>query len=59
MLALYRSGRQAEALDTARALQDRLRDDLGIELAPEVRDLYRRILSERCRCSRREAFAIR
>jgi predicted ATPase/DNA-binding SARP family transcriptional activator len=44
MLALYRCGRQAEALETARALQDRFRDDLGIELAPEVRDLYRRIL---------------
>ncbi len=44
MLALYRCGRQAEALETARALQDRLRDDLGIELSPEVRDLYRRIL---------------
>ena len=44
LLALYRCGRQAEALDTARALQDRLRDDLAIELSPEVRDLYRRIL---------------
>ena len=44
MLALYRCGRQAEALDTAHALQDRLRDDLAIELSPEVRDLYRRIL---------------
>ena len=44
IVALYRCGRQAEALDTARALQDRLRDDLAIELSPEVRDLYRRIL---------------
>jgi predicted ATPase/DNA-binding SARP family transcriptional activator len=44
MLALYRCGRQAEALETARALQDRLRNDLGIEPSPEVRDLYRRIL---------------
>jgi predicted ATPase/DNA-binding SARP family transcriptional activator len=44
MLALYRCGRQVEALETARALQRRLRDDLGIELSPEVRGLYRRIL---------------
>jgi predicted ATPase/DNA-binding SARP family transcriptional activator len=44
MLALYRSGRQAEALQTARALESQLRDDLAIELSPEVRDLYRRIL---------------
>jgi predicted ATPase/DNA-binding SARP family transcriptional activator len=44
MLALYRCGRQAEALETARSLQLRLREDLGIELSADVRDLYRRIL---------------
>ena len=44
MLALYRGGRQAEALATARALDSRLRDDLAIGLSPEVRDLHRRIL---------------
>ncbi len=44
MLALYRSGRQAEALATGRALESRLRDDLGIDPSPEVRDLYRDIL---------------
>ncbi len=44
MLALYRCGRQAEALATARALESRLRDDLAIEASAEVRDLYRRIL---------------
>jgi predicted ATPase/DNA-binding SARP family transcriptional activator len=44
MLALYRSGRQAEALATGRALERRLRDDLGIDPSPEVRDLYRDIL---------------
>jgi predicted ATPase/DNA-binding SARP family transcriptional activator len=44
MLALYRCGRQAEALQTARALQTRLADELGIESSPEVRDLYRDIL---------------
>lgn len=44
MLALYRSGRQAEALATARALEVRLREDLGIDASPAVRDLYRDIL---------------
>ena len=44
MLALYRSGRQAEALATGRALESRLRDDLGIDPSPEVRALYRDIL---------------
>lgn len=44
MLALYRDGRQAEALETARALRRRLREELGIEPGPAVRDLYRDIL---------------
>lgn len=44
MLALYRCGRQAEALTMARALQARLREELGVDLSPEVRDLYRDIL---------------
>ncbi|HEU6445828.1 MAG TPA: BTAD domain-containing putative transcriptional regulator, partial [Gaiellaceae bacterium] len=44
MLALYRCGRQAEALETARALESRLRDDLAVEASAQVRDLYRRIL---------------
>ena len=44
MLAQYRCGHQAEALETARLLQTRLRDDLGVEPSPEVRDLYRDIL---------------
>ena len=44
MLALYRSGRQAEALQAARSLEARLRDDLGIDPSPEVRALYRDIL---------------
>ncbi|HEX9124634.1 MAG TPA: AfsR/SARP family transcriptional regulator, partial [Actinomycetota bacterium] len=44
MLAQYRCGRQAEALETARALQTRLREDLGVEPSSNVRDLYRDIL---------------
>lgn len=44
MLALYRSRRQAEALAVGRALQARLRADLGVEASTNVRDLYRRIL---------------
>ncbi|MCU0478056.1 MAG: winged helix-turn-helix domain-containing protein [Chloroflexi bacterium] len=44
MLALYRGGRQAEALATCRALESRLREDLGVDPSPEVRDLYRDIL---------------
>ncbi|HZD86712.1 MAG TPA: BTAD domain-containing putative transcriptional regulator, partial [Gaiellaceae bacterium] len=44
ILALYRDGRQAEALETARALRRRLREDVGIEPGPAVRDLYRDIL---------------
>lgn len=46
MLALYRSGRQAEALATARALQQRLRDELGLDPSPEIADLYHRILMQ-------------
>jgi predicted ATPase/DNA-binding SARP family transcriptional activator len=44
MLALYRSGRQSEALDIYRALDARLRDELGLEPSIELRDLHRRIL---------------
>jgi predicted ATPase/DNA-binding SARP family transcriptional activator len=44
MLALYRCHRQADALSTARDLETRLRDDLGIDPSPEIRDLYRDIL---------------
>jgi predicted ATPase/DNA-binding SARP family transcriptional activator len=44
MLALYRSGRQADALETGRALRARLRDDLGLDPAPDIVENYRRIL---------------
>jgi predicted ATPase/DNA-binding SARP family transcriptional activator len=44
MLALYRCGRQTEALDLFRELRRRLREDLGVEPGSELHDLQRRIL---------------
>ncbi len=44
MLALYRSGRQAEALAAFKDLRARLGDELGIEPWPELIDLEERIL---------------
>ena len=46
MLALYRSGRQAEALEAYRAARRRLVEDIGIEPGPELRELQRRILAQ-------------
>jgi YVTN family beta-propeller protein len=45
MLALYRSGRQAEALGAYRRARQSLVSQLGIEPGPELRDLERRILA--------------
>jgi len=44
MLALYRCGRQTEALDLFRELRTRLREELGLEPGSELRELQRRIL---------------
>jgi predicted ATPase/DNA-binding SARP family transcriptional activator len=44
MLALYRSGRQAEALAAYRAARATLVDELGLEPAEELSELQRRIL---------------
>jgi DNA-binding SARP family transcriptional activator/streptogramin lyase len=44
MLALYRSGRQADALAQFREARRVLRDELGLEPDEELRDLERRIL---------------
>ncbi len=45
MLALYRSGRQAEALAAYQRARDILVTELGIEPGPDLRDLHKRILS--------------
>jgi DNA-binding SARP family transcriptional activator/Tfp pilus assembly protein PilF len=45
MLALYRSGRQAEALAAFHQARQVLVDQLGAEPGPELRDLHQRILA--------------
>jgi DNA-binding SARP family transcriptional activator len=49
MVALHRANRQADALDTYARYDRRIRDELGIEPGPELRDLHRRILAGRGR----------
>jgi YVTN family beta-propeller protein len=46
MLALYRSGRQTEALAAFRRARGLLVDELGIEPTPELRDLEQAILRQ-------------
>ena len=46
MLARYRSGRQAEALDAYREARELLSDELGIDPSPELQELQRRILQQ-------------
>jgi DNA-binding SARP family transcriptional activator/tetratricopeptide (TPR) repeat protein len=45
MLALYRCGRQAEALEVFRDVDRRLRDELRVSAGPELRELHQRILA--------------
>lgn len=46
MLALYRDGRQAEALEAYRDARRALVDEVGIEPGPELQELERRILAQ-------------
>jgi predicted ATPase/DNA-binding SARP family transcriptional activator len=46
MLALYRAGRQADALDAYQAARQTLLDDLGLEPGPELRELEQAILRQ-------------
>jgi predicted ATPase/DNA-binding SARP family transcriptional activator len=46
MLALYRVGRQAEALDAYRVARQTLLEDLGVEPGPELRQLEAAILRQ-------------
>ena len=45
MVALYRSGRQVEALSTYGRLRSTLAEELGIEPGPEIQDLELKVLN--------------
>jgi DNA-binding SARP family transcriptional activator/tetratricopeptide (TPR) repeat protein len=53
MLALYRSGRQADALDVVRDGRRILADELGIDPSPGLRELERAILRQESSLDRR------
>ncbi|MBD0329757.1 MAG: tetratricopeptide repeat protein [Thermoleophilia bacterium] len=46
MLALYRAGRQSDALEHYTTVRARLRDELGLDPGPALRELQRRILGQ-------------
>lgn len=45
VLALFRSGRQGEALGALDRVRRRLADDLGVDPCPELRELHARVLA--------------
>lgn len=59
MVALYRSGRHADALRTFHALRTQLADELGVDPSPEIRALYDRILAHDSSLARNVAVAPR
>ena len=56
MLALYRSGRQAEALDAYRDTHRTLSEELGIAPGPALQELERAILSQAAELARPSGF---
>ena len=46
LLARYRDGRQAEALEGFRVLRRTLREELGVDPSPELQELHERILHQ-------------
>ncbi|XRQ10805.1 BTAD domain-containing putative transcriptional regulator [Actinomadura welshii] len=46
VLALYRAGRQADAVDALRRVRARLSDDLGLRPGPELRELERSVFEQ-------------
>src|SRR4029077_20017071 len=46
MLALYRSGRQAEASNVYQETRERLSEQLGMDPGPELQSLLKRILQQ-------------
>ncbi|WP_405017542.1 AfsR/SARP family transcriptional regulator [Kitasatospora sp. NBC_00070] len=46
MLALYRSGRQAEAIEAYNTARERLVDELGMEPSPQLKNLFREVLNQ-------------
>ncbi|MER5636387.1 BTAD domain-containing putative transcriptional regulator [Kitasatospora sp. NPDC002227] len=46
MVALYRSGRTAEALEAYRRCRTAIRHELGVEPSPHLRELHQRVLAE-------------